>query len=487
MPEPITLYAPNGQPFAPASAFSANEIRVLNDIISRVGMANRQLSAFNGLRNYELTFGYHPQLNFEDYWSWYKRGGIAKRIIDLPCDATWRHDPEILDDESSETENQFEATWKSLNKRLGLTAKLHRADILQSIGRYSVMLLGVNDGKQLDQPLESTFTSPDDLLYVQVLSEKHAEIAAFVNDPADARYGLPERYQVTLGSSEVKTAQVTTKTIPVHHSRILHFAEGCLEDDVLGTSRLEAVFNLLMDLLKVSGGGAETYWLNAANKYSIENQEGFSFDPTDMETMKTKVTDLIHNLSSVVALNGARAVRMGVQVADPTGQYQVVMQQLAGTTNIPQRLLTGTESGELASTQDRKNWNETIMSRHHNHAGPVMVRPTINRLIDLGIMPAPSKDEYIVKWKNLLELSDAEKAQLALTRAQAASAYVGVGGDVERVYAPLEFRESMGLMAKMSAEAKRSIAEMGQDEEPDDENDPQVQEQFAKAKLRRVV
>lgn len=453
-------------------------VALTSDMISRAALAARMGQAYNGLRDYNEQFGYKKEITFEDYWAWYKRGGLAKRVIDLPCDATWRHKPEVLDDEEEGSENDFEKTWTYLDKRLSLTAWLKRSDVLQSIGCFSVLLLGTKDTDKLEQEIRpGQFKSPDDLLYVQAFSEQRINLSDgdLETDVKNKRYGLPKFYTLSMGQGMRKETQ------RVHHSRLLHFAEGCLENEIYGTPRLEAVFNLFLDLLKTSGGGAESYWLNAANKIKAETQDGFKLTGQSATEVKEIVSDFTHHLSSYLIGNGIRFDRLGVQTSDPSGNIDTLLMQISGTVGIPLRILTGSERGELASTQDRANWAETVMARQQSHAEPGMLRPLLNRLIELGIMPAPSEGEYLVKWKNLLELDDQQKAQLSLTRAQAASAYVGPGGETERVYAPSEFRESMGLSVEMSAEATKSIVDMGQDDD-DDENNPEVQQQFRQTK-----
>lgn len=449
-------------------------------LLTRSLLASRMSQAFNGKRDYNEVFGYPPILSWDDYWSWYERGGLAKRIIDLPCDATWRHDPEVLEDANSGDWTLFRLAFDSFTSRLNLIAELKRADILQSVGRYSIMLLGVKGTGQLEDPLpDRSLRQPEDLVWVDVFDEKRAQIEALEEkDVFSPQYRLPLFYQIDLGSSFVSGSLAGTKR--VHYSRVLHFAEGCLRDRIFGTPRLQAVYNLLMDLLKVSGGGAEAYWLNAINGVAATTREGWTFGEPEERQLTEEMENFVHQLSRTLLLKGADVQRMGVQTADPTGTYTILMDQLAGTIAIPQRILTGSEMGQLASSQDRDNWNDTVMGRQNQFAEPGMLRKFIDRGLALGFIPPPRKNEYIIKWKDLKELSSPEKATLALTRAQAASTYVS--GSAEIVYAPSEFREDMGKDPVMPADAQASIDDMRQNEPPLNEQNPQVQAQFTQGK-----
>jgi hypothetical protein len=87
---------------------------------------------------------------------------------------------------------------------------------------------------------------------------------------------------------------------------------------------------------------------------------------------------------------------------------------------MPKRILTGSEMGELASSQDRDNWKDQVNGRQTQYAGPYIVRPLVDRLIAYGYLPPPAKgvDEYEVTWPHMQVMTDAEKADGALKWAQ---------------------------------------------------------------------
>lgn len=95
----------------------------------------------------------------------------------------------------------------------------------------------------------------------------------------------------------------------------------------------------------------------------------------------------------------------------------------------------GTERGELASTQDGDDWFGRLRKRLNRHVTPSLVVAFVNRLIQIGILPAPEK--YCVHWPDLQSASDLEKAQIALARTQALAAYIQ--GGCEAAVTPLDF------------------------------------------------
>jgi hypothetical protein len=98
------------------------------------------------------------------------------------------------------------------------------------------------------------------------------------------------------------------------------------------------------------------------------------------------------------------------------------MQCISSETGIPLRVLTGSERGELASTQDTTEWLTFVQARREDHAESRIVRPSIDRLIELGLLPAPSED-YTVAWKDLFSISEKSRVEIGKGRANALREY----------------------------------------------------------------
>jgi hypothetical protein len=89
----------------------------------------------------------------------------------------------------------------------------------------------------------------------------------------------------------------------------------------------------------------------------------------------------------------------------------------------------GSESGHLASTQDTGNWQRRVKERRELYLEPFVIRPTVDRLIQYGALPAPRRDDYIIKWPDSMTISDKDRADLALKGAQALMQYVTSGAE----------------------------------------------------------
>ncbi|BAQ70866.1 hypothetical protein NHU_03740 [Rhodovulum sulfidophilum] len=64
---------------------------------------------------------------------------------------------------------------------------------------------------------------------------------------------------------------------------MIHIAERALEDESIGTPRLERVWNRLMDLDKLLGGSAEMYRQNVAMLMHLKADLAVQWDPGEAE------------------------------------------------------------------------------------------------------------------------------------------------------------------------------------------------------------
>ena len=206
----------------------------------------------------------------------------------------------------------------------------------------------------------------------------------------------------------------------VHWSRVIHVAEGCLEDNVFGIPTLENVFNLFDDLAKVTGGGAEAFWLRANQGLHLDvdkdmgmpGQTSAGLSPAEREALKDKAEELQHQLQRVLVTRGVTATQLGSDVANIGPNADAILKQIAGSKGIPMRSLTGSEMGTLASEQDAANFDSRVQDRRTGYAGPKIVRRTIDRLIAYGYLPTPSK--YEVGWPVEENMDEKGKADFAL-------------------------------------------------------------------------
>jgi hypothetical protein len=386
-------------------------IRALaSGLTSRAWLATKAGLSFGGKRDLYTTLGYPEQITLDQYWAMFERNGIAERVVSAMAEATWRGGGEVIENDETQDLTPFEQAFADLNKRLKLWSVFQRGDIVSGVGQYAVVVLGL-PGRPED-PVERV--TADQLLYATVRSQLVADIQAWEEDIANPRYGQPKLYLLKRLSANTRKESARI----VHWSRVIHLADGLLEDSVFGTPRLRKTYNWCQDLEKVAGGGAEAFWLRANQGLQLDLDKDVKIQPgsTEETDLKTEVDEYVHNIRRVLRTRGVRATVLGSDTADFSRPVSSLISLISGSAKIPQRILLGSERGELASTQDRFNWDNRVRDRRLEYAGPFIVRQFVDRCIALGILP-PVK-EYDVRWPEIKNLDDVQRADVALKYAQ---------------------------------------------------------------------
>ena len=416
----------------------AAEMRTLASVIlERYRFARQAGLTFNDARDLYAALGYAREITIKDYRDRYARGGVAKRIVEAYPKATWRGGVELMEDENPKVTTKFEETWEELEKRLKIWSVLFRADVLAGLSTYSVILIGAPGDFSQELPKGK----PEQLLYLTpfcggggpaITGESSlyvdATIQTFETNANSPRFGLPTTYQ--LRRMDVHSPELQK---PVHWSRIIHIAEGCLDNDVYGVPVLENIWNLLDDLEKVTGGGAEAFWLRANQGLNLNLDKDVELTPEAASKLTAEVDEYRHNISRILKTRGMEVQTLGSDVANFSNPADAILTQIAGSKGIPKRILMGSEMGQLASGQDADNWATQVQDRRTGYAAPSIVQPLVDRLIDYGYLPKPK--QYEVVWPVIESLTELERAQGASSWASTNSTQGSI------VFLPEEIRD----------------------------------------------
>lgn len=424
----------------------------INSVLqSRANLAGQLGTQFGGDRDVYASAGYPKVLDYEHYNNKYERQEIAGRIVRLPAQWTWREPPTLKDGDNDETE--FTKAWKALTSidvkdiadQKTIWHYLERGDRVSGIGRFGVLLIGLSDksGETLADPIPGGTLDDKDFLYLQPLDEGAVTIEALDKDQRSRRFNLPEFYKVYVESS-IHADEITGRSAKtgkqerVHWSRVIHIADNLKTDETYGKPRLKGVFNLLNVLEKVTAGSGEAAWLlmnkgyitSTKDGYTLEAGTGTGSDTSEITT--SEIQSFVHGLTRFLELEGVDVNVLGGEIVDPTGLVNTIIALISGETGIPQRLLLGNEQGQLASSQDERNWGSYIQGRQKNFAEPIILRPLISRLIFTGILPEPESGNYTVEWPNTFKLNELEIAERNEKQGNA------IGFAVDRGGMPLE-------------------------------------------------
>lgn len=527
----------NGHTFDPLTArrshlldVVANAITLRTDLMRRLGDPRRDVEAECG--HHSLS----QYISAEEYQQYYDRDPIAARVVEVLARESWQVQPLVYEEESSEKATALEEAWDALSQGLRgeqswyadeagspIWDYLQRLDELSGIGQYGAMLLGLDDGLPLNQPVRgfaesgsaaagkvktadgfvwsapstndaivpyrmtvnAEATSGRKLRYLRVFPETLAEITRFESNPTSPRHGQPIEYLLTFNDPRSGWAAsgfgMGASTQTVHWTRVIHVADNLSSSEVFGRPRMAAVIDRLKDLRKVYGSDAEAWWKNCIMRiFFITHPELGADVEVDNAGIKDAMENMENGLQRWMSLNGMSPSTVAPSIADPTDHINVQIEAICIRLGIPKRVFMGSERGELASSQDDAAWNDRLKFRQQNHITPRIIIPFVDRLIACGVLPKPggskvektngkagkappaAKAGYHIEWPDLTSETTMEKADVAVKKTSAMAQYVS--GGVEALMEPLDYLTRVLGMEDAEAEAVIEAAETAQEE-----------------------
>lgn len=398
------------------------------------------LDGRDGTRSIDRECGHPDVVTFSDYMQMYRRGDVAKRVNNLEPDECWKDYPEVYETEE-ERETPFEKAVDKVITQSRLYSYLHRLDRISGIGRYGVLFIGLDDGNDFDTPApgfedDAPGSTPGTarILYYRVFGEESAQIQEFETDRTNPRYGQPKFYNLMFEDS-VGDGQTTLTLAKVHWSRIVHVADNLIESEIFGAPRMEDVFNRLLDLRKVSGGSAEMFWKGGfpGLSFEVDPKQG-EFDAAQRTELREDVKAYAEGLQRYITMVGVSVKSLAPQISDPTNCTTNLLILIAITKGMPQQSFMGSQQGQLDSPQDTITWRERVMLRKERHVSPNIIRVTLDRMIQYGVLPQPTAQldqplPYVIRWEAMAPLSEAERAQFAKDMTEALARYATAGAE----------------------------------------------------------
>lgn len=386
----------------------------------------------DGKRDLYKIYGYPSNVSFDHMWFYSRRMGVANRITHGVAKSCWRDGFEVYADAENDADLVLEDELQAL-KKSGLNRKLERADILNRIGRFSVMFVGVPDGREPNLPVGKVQGDKLDQIYFKAYAYDGIQISKQVTDPLDPRFGLPEMYQVQKMQRGGEGKDVQQESINVHWTRIVHMNEEALDSDVEGMGQLEPIFNRILDLDKATGGSAEAYFRNAKGKIAYEIDPKFAASLTDttvQANFKKQAEEFTNEMQDFILAVGAKAKGIDTPHATPKDTIMGAYWEISAYTGIPIRLLIGEGSGQLAGSEDQLSYNAIVAARQDTLCALWVVN--VLKILQMAAM-LDLDDAFEVRFPHQQPVTEAQAAEIGNKKAdtimKVAAAASGIGGD----------------------------------------------------------
>jgi hypothetical protein len=380
------------------------------------------------------TFDWKKRPSVTEYYAMYRSHPFAGPIVDRPAFTTWRDAPTPVDDPDTETD--FEADVAKLFREFDLPSRFERVDRLAGIGRFGLTVFittdalddnGVVDEDRLAEPIEPPQFSADGLdnvVQIKQFSEVSVDGISWGTEEhaGEGRWGLPIQYDIDFSPEGDTDGSDSDSVWTIHHSRTVAVpATRRLDHDFFAPPRLESVFNILRDILKVMGSVAEMAYRGADKGLAI------SHDPEKVDVTSEQfweqhdeeITEWFQGLKPVFETTG-EVQELGGQIGDVSNIFDPQLSALATDTGIPKRVFEGDPAGALASaSEDTQAYFGLIGERRTEYADPLIATSHVMWFVNNGLISSPKNDAFSWEWQPLRVLSETEQAELADLRIRA--------------------------------------------------------------------
>lgn len=435
--------------------------RIVNFTLSRSDfIRSRGTSVDQGNRDLDRECGYiEGNPTILQYQQMYDQEGVATRIVSVLPEESFSVYPDVYEVEDA-TVSPFEDDLRQLEEEFDLWYYAQRLDEIAGIGNCGIMLIGIDDGRDLSDPVETIDSfgkrnrkfgrKKRDLTYLRPFSQNSFIVTEVEEDDRNPRFMQPTYYTIHLTNPNVinpspsdaeqfgvdQEEEFIDKL--VHWTRVLHYADNCKENEVFGVPRLQNQHRRVFDVRKILGGSGEMFYKGGFPGLSFETYPEFTGDAdVDLDSIKDEIENYSTGLQRYMRLVGMQAKSLAPQVADPASHLYQQYLSICSTIGVPIKVFMGSEAGQRAGESDTVMWNRRINRRQNRNLAPRLVRPFIRRLVDMGVVRPTKNNRFFVNWRDLNALSDKDKADVALKRAQSILQYVTSGSS--KLIAPREF------------------------------------------------
>lgn len=404
---------------------------------------------FDPRRDIDTECGYpKADPSAHDFRRMYDREGVASRVCKLYPQESWARDLTIKENEECD-DTDFERAFKSFQRKHNILHYMRRADVMSGIGRFGVIMFGLDDNKRLEEPVEGSnedgtwneTPTEKEVTFIRVFDESLIDIASYETDETNPRFGQPKFYNITFedprnqphGTGSQPMKQTQSK---VHWTRCVHLADNRTSSEIVGSSRQLVVWNRLLDCRKIQGGTGEMWWRGAFPGISLESQqnEDIDFDSLDFSETREDLEMYMNGLQRYLINVGMNAKSLAPQIASPEHHFKITIMGIAIPLCCPYRVFMGSEQASMASDQDISTWRERMNGRNDDYTNPMVVQPIVQRLIDFGVLPKPDKPDdgldagyFAGDFPDLNAPSDKEKIENMSKIVEAMAKYVQSG------------------------------------------------------------
>jgi hypothetical protein len=221
----------------------------------------------------------------------------------------------------------------------------------------------------------------------------------------DYLYALPERLIASKNAKtnyqgetefplELASYDLTSyKNGKIDGSRLVHLQPFTIEDNFDGTSTLEAIYDLLTVLKNADWSLGQNIFRHSSGLTFIVPGDGAS------QTQINTISDVVSNINAksiVTLVPGCSVTSAPASALSPAQHYDVLMGQISAGCNIPISILTGAQSGQGVSENDRRDYADFLSGLQKS-----CLTPALKQILELYQESKQlPKQDFNIKWNS---------------------------------------------------------------------------------------
>lgn len=404
-----------------ASAPSGITLDSWQNLVTGLGVASKDKGVSTSMTACRLDYNTLTEV--------YRGDGMAQIIVDVPAGEMTRAGCDFVIEGEEE---QAEEVQSFLDKKLKILDALRRGHKWRRLYGGAAILIGVNDGRKLELPVnENAIRSVD---YLNVFDASECRPIDWQANAAKAEFGEPSMYQIYPRIFGIGTSVLFEK---VHASRIVRLngieanrAQAALNFG-WGDGVIDRCYSVIRDYANAHGGAAALINDFSQGIYKLKGlAAAMGSGREELIRKRIALIDFCRSVLRGVVLDadGEDFERKSTTLAGLPDLLEQISTRLAAEARMPASKMFGTQPGGLSGgKQDGalELWHKEIHAEQENESSPGYLK--IARYVMLSKdSPTRGKEpkDYCVEWRPLSELSEPEEAAMHLAQAQADTAYL---------------------------------------------------------------
>lgn len=408
----------------------------------------------------------------------YRGSDTAGRIVERPAEEMTREWIEaVIGDDKDAAELVLEEL-----KRLEAKTRFFDAIKLRRAFGGSGILMGVDDGQSMDQPLDEDRVRAVNWLTTLDCYELVPE--TWYTAPENPKYGMPEIFRLTPMLAGGPTLQPEKSELrffaPIHESRVITF-RGIIttrwqarETRGWGDSVLARVASVIRDFESGYDGAAALLQDFSQGVFKMHGlAAALAADADEKVMQRLRLMDQSRSILRSIVLDADKEdfSRIGTPMAGFADTLRELATRMAAAADMPVTVFMGISPAGLNATgaSDIRLWYDRIRSKQVDE-----MEPKLRRLITLlfkakkGAFGGREPKKWSIAFKPLYQLTEVEEASRrqtiastdvqyinagVLTPEEVAASRFGAGGYSAETVIDLEAREAMKRAREEKAEA----------------------------------